>query len=50
MTRTPFSSSPPASADMNEFMLPAVPDIDGDMNMGTSPLAMDIFNLKGASV
>jgi len=46
MTRTPFfSTSPPASSDMNDYMLP---DAEGDLSMlVASPIAVDIFNDGG---
>jgi len=47
MTHTPFSNSPPASADMNEFMIPAMPDAEGDLNIVASPLALDFLMVVG---
>jgi len=46
MTRTtPFSTSPPASSDMHDFMLP---DTEGDfLSMVASPITTDIFNGGG---
>jgi len=46
MTRTPFlSTSPPASSDMNDYML--LPDAEGGLTILASPIAMDIFKDGG---